>query len=66
MDNITELNKQIYAWSKVVCDKIGISQSNPNRNTKPGCKIRQEGQVKKLWQQAKVRRKEKDARICWD
>ena len=34
MGNITELNELIYAGRKLVCEKIGISQGNPNRNTK--------------------------------
>ena len=34
MDNITELNKLIYAGAKLVSDKIGIPLRNLNRNTK--------------------------------
>ena len=62
MRQITELSKLIYAGEKLVCDKIGITPRNPTRNTNPGWKIRQEGQVKKLRQQEKVLRKEKYAR----
>ena len=29
-----EINKQIYAGEKLVCDKIDIPQGNPRRNTK--------------------------------
>ena len=35
-DYINELNELIYAGAKLVNDKIGTSQRNPNRNTKPG------------------------------
>ena len=34
--NISEINQLIYSGAKLVCDKIGISRRNPNRNTKPG------------------------------
>ena len=34
-DNITELNKLIYAISKLVNNRIGIPVRNPNRNAKP-------------------------------
>ena len=43
IDNVTELNKVIYAGAKLVCDRIGVPLRN--RNTKG---IRLEGQVKKL------------------
>ena len=56
--NITELNEIIYARSKLVCDKIGVPLRNASRNIKLGCEIKQEEQVKKLWQQARVLRKE--------
>ena len=59
MDNISELNELIYAGAKLVWDKICVPLSNPNRNTKSGREIRLGGQVKKLQQQAKIRRKEK-------
>ena len=40
--------------AKLVSDKIGIPQGNPNRNTKSKWKIRLEGQIKKLRQRVKV------------
>ena len=43
--NINELNKQIYAGAKLVCDKIDVPRRNPSRNIKPGWVIRLEGQV---------------------
>ena len=45
--NVTELNKLIYAGVKLVCDKIGIPQRNPNKNIKPGWEIRLERKIKK-------------------
>ena len=66
MRNITELNELIYTEAKQVCDKIGVPPRNPNRNTKPGWKLRLDGQLKELQQQVKVLRKERHARICWD
>ena len=34
--DISELNKLIYAGTKLIRDKIGMSQRNPNRNSKLG------------------------------
>ena len=42
--NITKLNKLIYARVKLACNKIGVLQRNPNRNTKHESEIRLEGQ----------------------
>ena len=58
-DNITELSELIYTGVKLVCNKIGILLRNPNRNTNPGWKINLEGQIKKLWERAKLLRKVK-------
>ena len=60
MDRITDLNKLIYAEVKLFCDKISVFQKNLNRNTK--WEIRLEGQIKKLLQQMKMLRKEKNKR----
>ena len=46
--DITELNELIYAWAKIVSDKISIFLRNLNSNTKPGREMRVEGQMKKL------------------
>ena len=64
--NITKLNVLTYAEPKLVSDKIGVPQRNPNRNTKSGLKIRLEGQVKTPRQQAKVLEKQNEVMICWD
>ena len=64
-----ELNRLIYAGVKLVSDKSGIFPPlprNSNRNTQLGLEIRLEGQLKKIWRQAKVLRKENLAGICWD
>ena len=47
-ENITDMNALIYVGAKLVGDKIGIPQRNPNWNTKPTCEMRIEGQIKKL------------------
>ena len=64
--NFTELNEEIYAGTKLVCDKIGVPLRNLKRNAKPGWRIFLEGQVKKLQQKAKNQRKEKHTGICRD
>ena len=56
----------IYARAKLVCDKIGVPQGNLNKNTKPRKEIRLEGKIKKMWQQMKVVRNKKHARIYCD
>ena len=66
MDNISELNELIYAGAKLVFNKISVPLRNPNRNTKPGWEIRQEGHVKKLRQQTKMLWKKKYSGICWN
>ena len=45
------LNDPIYTGAKLVCGKIGISQRNTNKNSKPGWEIRLGTQIKKLRQQ---------------
>ena len=40
--NITELKVLVYARAKLVCDKIGIPQRNPDRNIKSRWEIRLE------------------------
>ena len=59
MDNISELNELMNTGAKLSCNEIGIPLKNPNRKTKSVLEIRQEGQIKKLWQQAKILRKAK-------
>ena len=56
-----------------MCNKIGVSLRNLNRNTKPEWEIRLEGLAKKLRKQAKMLRKKKNktkkkkhSKICWD
>ena len=53
-DGVIELNKLIYAGDKSVNYKIGIPERNPNGNTKPGCELSLEGQIKKMRLQAKL------------
>ena len=48
MNNVMELNKQIYAGVKLVCEKIGVLLKNTNKNSKPGWEIRLEIQIRKL------------------
>ena len=62
--HITEISELIYGGEKLVCDRISVPLSNPNRNTKPGWKIRLEEQVKKLWKQVKMLRNAKRMKIC--
>ena len=64
--NISELKELIYEGAKLVCDKISVPQRNLDRNKKPGWEIKLEVLIKKLRQQAKVLKKEKHTRICWD
>ena len=63
--NISSLTDINYTWAKLVCFKIWDPQRNPYRNTKPLWENRQGGQKKKLWQRAKVLRKEKYPGIYW-
>ena len=65
MDNITELSELIYAGAKLVCDKIGVPQGNPNRNTRSRWEIRLEEQIKKLLLEVKMQKKGKHIRIYW-
>ena len=48
------LNEQIYAWAKLVWDKIGVLLENANRNSKPGWEIKLETQIINLRQQTKM------------
>ena len=65
--NITVTNELIDAGTKIVCNKIDVSLKHPNRNTKPGWEMKQVRYVKKkLRQQTKVLRKEKQIWICLD
>ena len=59
MDNIIELNELNYVGAKLVSDNFGISQKNPNRNTKAEWKMRLEGQRKRLRLEAKMLTTEK-------
>ena len=47
-NNITELNKLIYAGAKLVCEKIGIPRKCTKKESKPGWEIRLETQIKNL------------------
>ena len=60
--NITELYELIYAGAKLVRDKVSVCSKNMNRNTKPGWKIQQGTQIKKLRQQVKRIRQRRNAR----
>ena len=64
-NNIKELSEFIYAIAISVYDKIGVLLMNANRNSKPWWKIRQETQIRNLWQ-AKMIREKKNAGACWD
>ena len=55
-----ELNELIYAVAKLVCDEIGVSQKEYNRE------IRLETQIRNLRHQAKMSRKRKNVEICLD
>ena len=53
-NNITELNKQIYAGVILVCEKTSFSSKKHEEKTKPGGEIRLETQIKNLRKQAKL------------
>ena len=55
-NNITELNDLIYVGAKLVCEKVRIPLKTTDRKSKPGWELRLESQIRKLWQQAKVRK----------
>ena len=55
--DITKLNALIYARTKLVNAKIGITLRNRNRNTNIGWEMKMEGQIKKLREQEKIIRK---------
>ena len=56
-NNITELNKLIYAGAKLVCEKIGIPSKSTKKLSKPGWEIRLETQIKKRRKQARMMKK---------
>ena len=41
-NNITELNEQIYAGAKLICEKIGIPSKSAKKASKRGWEIRLE------------------------
>ena len=45
-NNISELNKLIYAEWELVCEKIGIPLKSMKKKSKPGLEIRLETQMK--------------------
>ena len=45
-NNITELNKRIYAEGKIVCEKLGIPSKSMKKESKPGWEIRLETDIK--------------------
>ena len=55
--NITELDELIYAGMKLVFDKFDVPLKNKNTNSKPGCEIRLERQIRNHRQQAKIIRR---------
>ena len=58
MNNITELNEQIYAGAKLVCEKIGTPpKKSTKKQSKPGWGIQLETQIKKLQKQARMIKK---------
>ena len=59
--NIIELNEEIYAGGKLVCEKIGIPSKNTKEKSKPGWEIRLETQIKNLRKQAQMIKQRKDA-----
>ena len=65
-DNITKLNKFIYAGAKVVSDKIGILLRKPDRNTNTLMENKLRGQIIKLQQQVKLLRKTKCTETQWN
>ena len=64
--NITELNKQIHAWAKLVFEKNHCSLTNPNtKKNWMGIKWLQQ-KAKDCNKKAKLQKKENHARIYWD
>ena len=53
-NNISELNDQIYAGAKLVCEKIGVPSKSTKKQSKQGWEIRLETQIKNLRKQAKM------------
>ena len=62
----TSLNKTIHSRVKLVCDIISVPLKNLNRYQISRWEVRLEGLVKTLQQQAKVLRRGKYTRICWN
>ena len=60
-NNITELNKLIYAGAKLICAKIGVSLKDTIRNSKPGREIRLETLIRNLRQQKNEKAERKSA-----
>ena len=48
INNITELNEQIYSGAKLVYEKTGIPSKSMKKKSKPGLEIRPETQIKNL------------------
>ena len=65
-NNITELNKLIYAGAKLACEKIGIPSKSTKEKSKPGWEIWLETQIKNLRKQAKMIKQRKNAGTCRD
>ena len=63
-NNITELNELIYAGAKLVCEKIGIPSIITKKQSKLGWEIRQETQIKKIYENGPKWVKQKDPGIC--
>ena len=56
-NNITELNKLIYPVAKLVCEKIGVPSKSTKKQSKPGCEICLETQIKNLRKQVRMIKK---------
>ena len=50
-NDIKELNDLIYAWAKLVWEKIGVLLKTTDRKSKPVWELRLESQIKRLRQQ---------------
>ena len=62
-NDITELDKLIYAGAKFVSEKIGIPSKSTKEKSKPGWEIRLETQIKNLRKQTKMIKQRKDEGI---
>ena len=74
-NNITELNELIYAWAKLVCEKVRIPSNSTKKNSKPRLKMRLETQktplgfrdtngLPNLGQTTRSYNNEQEKRIC--